>query len=119
MKIALPLDDSQRALVQPTSKALLGSLYALEATVSMAQQETFYQGQVAKDAGCEASYLSEFMKRLAAVRLIELIDTDPGQARKYYRRLLSPLWQFSIDLVDYLLAEGDSGIARLSDRRRE
>jgi hypothetical protein len=117
MKIPLPLDDSQRALVQPTSKALLGSLYALEATVSMAQQEKFYQGQIAKDAGCEPSYLSEFMKRLAAVGLIEPIDTDPGQVRKYHRRLPSPLWQFSIDLVDHLLGQQGSGVVRLSDHR--
>jgi hypothetical protein len=119
MKISLPLDDSQRDLVRPTSKALLGSQYALEATISMAQGERFYQGQVAKDAGCEPSYLSEFMKRLAAVGLIEMIDLDPGQLRKYYRRLPSPLWQFSVDLVDHLLNADASRVAQLSARRRD
>lgn len=83
----------------------------------MAQEETFFQGQVAKDAGCEPSYLSEFMKRLALVGLIEPLDKDPGQVRKYYRRLPSPLWELSADLLDHLLGEGGSGVTRLSDRR--
>lgn len=117
MKISLPLDDSQRALVRPTSKALFGSLYALEAMVSMSQGKAFYQGSVAKDVGCEASYLSEFMKRLAVVGLIELLDKDPGQVRKYYRQLPSPLWPSCVDLVDHLLREQDPGVTRLNDRR--
>jgi hypothetical protein len=117
MKIPLPLDDSQRVLVRTTSKALLGSNYALEAAVSMAQGEVFFQGAVAKDAGCEPSYLSEFTKRLLSIGLIELVDTEPGQARKYYRRRPSPLWQFALDLVEQLLSGEGSGVTRLSDRR--
>ncbi len=117
MKITLPLDDSQRALVRPVSKAVFSSLYALEAMASMARGERFYQGQVAKDAGCEASYLSEFMKRLAVVGLIEPLPHDPGQARKYYRPLAGPLWESVIDLLEHLLSEDGSGVARLSDRR--
>jgi hypothetical protein len=114
--IDLPLDDSQRDLVRPSSRAVFSGAYALEALAVIAQESRFYQGQIARTTGCEPSYAGDLMKRLEAVGLIEPLDRDPGQVRKYYRRLPSPLWQFCVDLIAHLLAEPSSGITRLADR---
>jgi hypothetical protein len=117
MKIQTPLDDSERLRVRPTSKAVFQSHYALEAMLVIAQEDRFYQGQIAKAAGCEPSYASEFMKRLTGARLIEPLPRAPGQARKYHRRLPSPLWQSCLDLAAHLLAEEHSDVTRLTGRR--
>jgi hypothetical protein len=81
--------------------------------VAMARDERFYQGQIAASAGCEASYVGEFMKRLLAAGLIERMTAEPGQARIYFRKLPSPLWRFCLDLMANLLAEAPSAEVRL------
>ncbi len=117
MKIPLPLDDNQRGLVRPASKAIYKSHYALEAMVVMAQEDRFFQGQIAEQAGCEPSYAGELMKRLEAVGLIEALPKDPGQIRKYYKALPSPLWGASLQLLTHLLDDAPPDVARLPDRR--
>jgi hypothetical protein len=117
MKISLPLDDKQRSHVRPASKAVFKSRYALEAMVVMAQEDTFFQGQIAEQAGCEPSYAGELMKRFAAAGLIEALPKEPGQVRKYYRSLPSPLWESSQEFLAHLLSDGPPDVARLTDRR--
>jgi DNA-binding MarR family transcriptional regulator len=117
MKIHSLLDDIERTLVRPTSKAVFNSQYALEALVVIAQEKRFYQGLIAKQTGCEPSYAGEFIKRLEAAHLVESLPKEPGQSRKYYRRLPSPIWQFCIDLAAHLLAEAPPGVARFPKAR--
>jgi|GEM_PF-3562740 len=119
MKIPLPLDDSQRPRVRPTSKAVFKSQYALEVMLVIAQEDSFYQGQIAKDVGCEPSYVGEFLKHLAAVGLIESLPGEPGQMRKYYRRAPSPLWVSCLELATDLLQTVHPDVTRLNDRRAD
>jgi len=119
MKIPLPLDDSQRPRVRLTSKAVFKSQYALEVMLVIAQEDRFYQGQIAKDVGCEPSYVGEFLKHLAAVGLIESLPAEPGQMRKYYRRVPSPLWGSCLELATDLLPTAHPDVTRLTDRRAD
>ena len=83
----------------------------------IAQEDRFYQGQIAKDVGCEPSYVGEFLKHLAAVGLIESLPTEPGQMRKYYSRVPSPLWGACLELATHLLPTVHPAVTRLTDRR--
>jgi hypothetical protein len=119
MKIPLPLDDSQRPRVRQTSKAVFKSQYALEVMLVIAQEDRFYQSQIAQAVGCEASYVSEFLKHLAGVGLIESLTSEPGQIRKYYRRVDSPLWGSCVELAADLLPTVHPDVTRLDHRRAD
>jgi hypothetical protein len=117
MNIDLPLDGTTRDKLRPVSKALYGSDFVLEALLVMAQEPRFFGGQLAAMSGCEGSYASALLKRFAEVKLIETLPKEPGQSRKYYRTLPSPLWDASVSLAESLLAEPHQGISHLPSRR--
>lgn len=117
MNIELPLDGPARKRLRPVSRAVFQSMYALEVLVAIAQADRFYQAELAGLAGCQPNYAGEFMKRLAAGRLIEPVPTEPGQNRIYYRRLPSPLWDLCLRWATVLLAGEEPDVPRLSDRR--
>jgi len=50
--------------------------------------------------------------------LIEPIDSEDGQARHYYRRCPSPLWEFATAWASELIEpdEQESSVARLPKR---
>ncbi len=99
------------------SKPVFGSKYALEAIAFMAQQERFFGGQVAAATGCQANQIGELLKRFERGGLIEPLPDEPGQLRKYYRRLPSPVWDCCTTLVVSALDEPESDVARLPRRR--
>lgn len=112
-RLQLPLTEDQRMLVRPTARAVFQSMYALEFLSEIAQEARFYQAQLAKAAGCNANHAGKFMQRLAAGGLIERAgEPEPGQQRKYYRRVESPVWESAVDLTRRLLdgvaSEGDN-----------
>jgi hypothetical protein len=117
MNIELPLDGTARDKLRPVSKALYGSDFVLEALLVMAQEPRFFGGQLATLSGCEGSYASGLLKRFVEVRLIETLPKEPGQSRKYYRTLPSPLWEASVALAQSLLTEPHAGVSHLPSRR--
>jgi hypothetical protein len=116
MKINLPLDGTARHRVRPTSRALFGSEYALEVLLVMAQYDQFYGGGLATLTGCEASYASGLLRRFSDVDLIEALRADPGQVRKYFRTLPSPIWTAAVALAAALLEQPEADVARLTSR---
>jgi hypothetical protein len=113
MKIDLPLDGNARQAVRPVSRALFGGEFVLEALVLMAQEQRIYGGQMAAATGCEGSYASGLLRRLADAGLIELVATEPGQVRKYYRTRPSPLWDSMVILTESLIPPASDRVARL------
>jgi predicted transcriptional regulator len=116
MNIELPLDGKQQGSVRPTSKALFHSDFALEAFVLIGQEAKFYGGQLAELTGCKANYASQFLRRLEEAGLIERLPTEPGQARRYFRRRPSPIWELSLSLAHELLEEPESTVTQLTPR---
>lgn len=118
--LQLPLTDTQRDLVRPTSKAVFQSIYALEFLCLIAQERRFYQSQLAKAAGCNANHAGQFMKRLTGGGLIAPAgEPEPGQQRHYFQRAESPLWEVVVDLATKLLAAepaAGTNVAQLSRR---
>jgi hypothetical protein len=121
MNIALPLDRTGRDIIRPVSKALFQSIYALEVMLAIARDERFYQAEVAQAAGCQPNYAQQMIRRVEAASLIEPLPAEPGQIRRYYRRLPSPLWDFCEQMVDDLLARslGRTQVTRLQPRQPE
>jgi hypothetical protein len=117
MKIELPLDGTARNRLRPASRAVFQSKYAFEGMLLIAQEDRFYPSQVAEMTGCEPNFAGTFIKRLATAGLVEPLDHQPGQNRKYYRRLPSPIWDFCLRWARELLSEPDAPITRLSEHR--
>jgi hypothetical protein len=116
MKIDLPLDRTARAIIQPVSKALFQSIYAIEIMLAIAQTDRFYQAQLAEIAGAQPNYAQQMMRRLESAGVIEPMASEPGQVRHYYRRLPSPLWGFCADLTLDLLSRSDAQVTHLPTR---
>ena len=114
MKVPLPLDGTARQKVRGTSKAVFGGAYVLEAVLVMSQHDRFYAGQLVALTGCEGSYATSLLRKFGEARLIEELSREDGQARKYYRRLPAPLWDFAIEWAVVLLEPPDADVARLS-----
>lgn len=104
MNIALPLDGTLRSRLRPLSKAVFKSDYALEIFLAMHSTARFYAtGLTTLVPGCQPSYALETMRRLSAAGLIEPLDPEEGQQRKYYRTVASPFWQLVVGWADALL----------------
>jgi hypothetical protein len=117
MNIELPLDGKQRARIQPISKTLFHSEYALEAFLLMAGEPRFFKGQVAETTGCQANFASSFLKRLEAEGLIERLPTEDGQRRHYFQKRRSPVWSALVELAENLLQElPEAQVSRLPRR---
>lgn len=121
MNIDFPLDGTARGIVQPVSKALFQSIYALELMLAIGRSDRFFQAGLAAAAGCQPNYAQQLMKRLETAGLIEPVPREPGQLRHYYRRLPSPIWGFCEDLAADLLAKAAaaSQVTRLEPRQPE
>lgn len=116
MKIVLPLDGTARSRVRPVSKAVFNGSFALEALLVMAQEESFYAGQLVELTQCEGSYASALIRKIQAAGLIEPVPAEPGQARKYFQRCPSPLWALVLEWAKSLLEPPDAEVARLPTR---
>jgi DNA-binding MarR family transcriptional regulator len=116
MNIELPLDRTARKQVRPVSKALFHSEYTVEAMLLMLKQDRFYGAQVAELTGCQPNFASSLLGRLEAAGLVEKLPTESGQLRRYYRRRPSGVWDALQTIIEELLKEPPTDVARLTPR---
>lgn len=97
------------------SRALFGSAFVLEALVVMAKSDRFYGSQLAELTGCEGSFATGLLRKLAGVGLIEEVPREPGQARKYYRVSSSRI-EIIVDALagDLLPVAADATVKRIA-----
>lgn len=111
--IEVPLDGKQRERLRPISKLLFHSDYALEAFVLIAQEDRFYNGELAQKTGCQPNFASQLVRRLQHGALIEPIPREEGQSRHYFRRTESPVWPLLLEIARATLAEPETEVTQL------
>jgi hypothetical protein len=121
MKIDLPKDGSpEQATMRRLSRATFGAGKAFEAFLVMAHEDRFYGSQIAKATGCEVSYAAALLRKLDEAGLVEPLEREGGQVRKYYQRRPSPFWQLVRAWGESILApaETSTSVARIADINR-
>jgi hypothetical protein len=108
-----PLDVKDRDKLRPVSKLLFRSEYALEAFALIAQQDRFYNGELAAKTGCQPNFASQLIKRLEEAQLIEPIEREEGQSRHYFKKAGSGLWPLLLEVVRVTLAEPEAEVTEL------
>jgi hypothetical protein len=108
-----PLDGKQRARLAPVSKLFFRSEYALEAFALIAQNERFYNGELAQTTGCQPNFAGTLIERLEQGGLIAPTGREEGQSRLYFKKTDSPLWPLLLEIVRTTLDEPESEVTQL------
>jgi hypothetical protein len=120
MKVDLPLDGTARETLHEASRVLCGNMHVLEAilAIGQAENERFYQAGLADAIDCKANQAGTVIDKLLALRVVEPVPREPGQARDYHRRVPSQLWESLATYAAELLATPAQELPNLADRRQ-
>jgi hypothetical protein len=117
MKIELPLDGTGLDCVRRESETVLKSRFLLEILLIMAQEATFYHGQIdGLVPGAGGGYITSVLRRYAKGEMIRYVPVEPGQSRRPLEKTRpdDPLWLMVPAWVEFLLKDSEPQVAHLT-----
>lgn len=117
MKIQLPLDGTTATRVRERSELVFKSRYLLEILLVMAQEDSFYHGQIlASVPGAGGAFVTSVLKRYTEAGLIAVEAAEDGQARRHHTKRQSddPFWSLLVGWAAFLVANPPGAVSRLA-----
>jgi hypothetical protein len=117
MKIQLPLDGKHAARVREGSQLVFKSQYLLEILLVMAQEDSFYHGQIlASVPGTGGAFVTGVLKRYVDAGMIAPQAAEDGQARRHHRKRQpdDPFWSLLRGWAGFLVDNPADTVGRLT-----